>query len=402
MRHAWFGNTSTTVALDAWLQTATEHCPVELYDITLTGLGYPAKLTLRWTDFEHDVIFPTPDTASTTLDTYMGGYHITASGVAEPSPKFMRGTRKDVIGVEVDTLDVDIYPDGTEFLPAADGGGSTGRFTIADALRYGMFDGATLILRRLHLPLPPTHPITPASISNRGDLGPGDTSLGAITLFAGLVTQATGTRSKLTLTVKSGLEKLSVGMPRNIYQATCLNDVYDGLCGVSRTGNLGGVNFQRTARVSTITPSNRRKLMLTTSYPTDTAATQTNGYWVHGTAQFTTGPMAGLSRSVLTSVNAAGVTACDILVPLPAVPAAGDTVILQAGCNKLAHDTDNPSLDDCTNKFGNFVDAATETLYVKNGKAVVSTRAGATAMTVHTNGTRFRGCPRVPPPDSAT
>jgi hypothetical protein len=427
MRHAWYGDTETTAALDAWIQTATEHCCVELYDLVLTGLGYPTKVIARWTDFAHDVIFPSPDTTATTLVTYSGGYHITDAGDPEPSPKLVRGTRKDVIGVEVDTLDLDIYPDGTEFLPAADGGGSTPRFTLADAIRTGMFDGAQLTMRRLHLPAPPIYPITPTSISPRqltasgseaalltylqggGTLGPGDTSLGAVTLFAGMVTQASASRSKLSLTVNSGLEKLSIGMPQRIFQAQCPFSIYDALCGASKLGSFGGNSFQQTAFISAAHASTVRTLQVVATYPSETACTQPNGYWVPGTIQFIAGPMAGLTRSVLVSTNGTGVTVLDILVPLPTIPVGGTAVLLQAGCNKLAHDLSNPTLDDCTNKFGNFVDSSTPiTISIKPATTTVPAHPvkpgtpGSTPTDFPLNGIRYGGFPRVPPPDSAT
>jgi hypothetical protein len=383
VRHAWRGTTETTTALKAYLDPSSGNSTlymVELYDLVLTGLGHPSKLTFRWCDQPFDVPFYKPQPEGGAAAVYAGGLHVDAAGVPDPAPLLQRGTRRDVIGVEVDSLDVDLFLDGTELLPPADGGGSTPRLGLSEGIMAGVFDGAYCTMRRLYLAQPPTAPFA-ASIANRGDLGPGDTSLGAVTLFAGFLTEAKVGQTRAPLTIKSALEKASVGMPWRIYQANCPFDLYGPLCGVAKTASFGGYTFQATAQVSTITPSGKPGVIVvgTTSYPTDTALGHYVNYFRFGTLQFTSGALAGLMRSVQGSVSALGLyTEFTLLSPLPRVPAAGDTFVVQAGCKK--------TLADCTTKFGNFVDTTTEVI---GGD------------TVHTNGSRFGGMARVPPPDSA-
>ena len=393
MKHSWYGNTEVTAAWRAYMdpRAARPSFPVELYDAQLPGLGYATPLVLRWCDQPFDVTFPTPDTTATTLAVYAGGTHVAASGAAEPSPKIQRGQRKESIGVEVDSLDVDVFLDDTEYLPAADGGGSTPRFTLAEAVLAGLFDGAVVTLRRVVLPLPPVWPIEPLGISPRqlvasgsaaalaafitggGELGQGDTSLGAVTLFGGLITESSVSLSKVSLTVKSALEKLNIGMPRNIYQTGCLNDLGDRMCKVAvDTGSFAGSSFAATVRISATPPGAaqaRTTLLVTTSYPTDTALPHPLGYFEWGTAQFTTGTMAGLRIQVEKPgipLILTGLTQVSLTTRLPRTPVPGDTVILRAGCRK--------TVTDCTAKFGNFV----------GSKLTVALGTGTTTVTVAT------------------
>jgi hypothetical protein len=226
----------------------------------------------------------------------------------------------------------------------------------------GLFDGAVVTVRRLFMPAPPVWPIESTSIANRGDLLAGDTSLGAVTLFGGLITEATVSRSKATFTVKSALEKLNIGMPRNIYQAGCLNDLGDRMCKVDVETGASAASRSRPRARSPRTRSRRRpsrwppmrarRCCVTTTYPTDTALPHPADYFEFGTVQFTSGPMAGLVHAIEKPESyglwPVSVTEIRLVQPLPRTPSPGDTVVLRAGCAK--------TIDDCTSKFGNFVD----------------------------------------------
>lgn len=364
MKHSWVSAAETTLALRDYLRTHATFFHVELWDIALPGLGYPTPLTLRWCDQPFDVPFYKPPAEGGGAAIYAGGTHLDADGSIDPSPKIQRGRRKESIGVEVDELDVDIFLDGTEYLPAADGGPSTPRFTLIEALLSGLFDGAVLTVRRLIMPLPPVWPIEPTSIANRGDLGPGDTSLGAVTLFGGLITESTVSRTKATFTVKSTLEKLNVGMPRNIFQTGCRNDLGDLMCKVDiENGSWAGRPFKASGAISSYLVPDinhpRARLLITTTYPTDTAVPGSAFYFEYGTLQFTSGKFAGL-RCTLERPASYGlwpvfVTEVSLVAALPHAPAPGDTVVLRAGCNKVLINADN-TLGDCLGKFGNYVD----------------------------------------------
>jgi uncharacterized phage protein (TIGR02218 family) len=83
-------------------------------------------------------------------------------------------------------------------------------------------------------------------------------------------------------------------------------------------------------------------------------------YFRGGGVAFTTGPCAGVRRTVTASANSGGAHVLTLAVALPAAPAAGNAATVTRGCDKLRAT--------CT-AFGNL--------------------------------TRFRGFPWVPPPEEA-
>ena len=54
--------------------------------------------------------------------------------------------------------------------------------------------------------------------------------VGALFCFSGNVAEVSGGRNEVTLTVNSPLQLLDVQLPREMFQAGCLNTVYDSAC----------------------------------------------------------------------------------------------------------------------------------------------------------------------------
>lgn len=347
--------TDTATAYETFMATATHCTMVDLHEVRLPHLGYGllgagvTGMVLRYCDKEYDVPFEGV--------TYAGGTHIVA-GLADPVPRVQRKQIRTVLGTEVDSLDVSITLDGTEKLPSADGGGGTPRWTVRDAIRVGLFDGALWSLRRRFLTGPPTYPLTPTSIP---------TTLGAMVLFRGFVADATVSRAKASFTVKSYLEKLNIGVPRNVFQGPCLNTLGDAMCTVDFMTSPVGVPLAVNSTIASVVNATSLKLTAgdfpTTDYPLS--------YFRLGTLQFTTGVLAGLRRGVIAWQNVPVFgNLVEFTVPLPTPPTVGDGVRVTAGCEKtVAH---------CEFKFANFLNPS-----------------------VPTEGLRFRGMPYVPAPDSA-
>lgn len=155
-----------------------------------------------------------------------------------------------------------------------------------------------------------------------------DNPVGMVTLFAGRVSDVSGSRSSVTVSVKSDIELLNAPCPRNIYQSGCMRTLYDAGCGVNRA------DFTVTGRV-TAPSSNGAELAC--NLP------QADGWFNQGVVVFTSGRNAGLSRTVKT--HAGGRLGFALRLPYP--PQAGDVFRAYPGCDKRQ--------STCAGKFNNVV-----------------------------------------------
>lgn len=176
------------------------------------------------------------------------------------------------------------------------------------AARNGALDGASLLLEKLFMP------------------SWGDASLGAITLFQGRVTPSKLSRTEISLNVKSELELLDTKLPRNFYQSSCLNTLFDAGCSLSKAAYAvhGEVTSASLTQITT-------------------TLTQAAGYFSLGTVTFDTGQNAGVMRSIRSYAN--GVIT--LATPLISTVAAGDSFTATPGCDKLQAT--------CANKFNNVI-----------------------------------------------
>lgn len=259
--------------LIAHLATGGPFLMADLYTITLAS-----GTVLRWTDYDQDIPW--------------GGNTFSASG-----PALLRGTTRTVLGVEVDTLDVNVYPKATDLV---DGIG------FAAAAAAGSLDGATLKLERVFLTPPAT-------------------AIGTTILFFGRFADVTVARSGVAIRVNSFTEALAVMLPRNMYQAGCLHTLYDADCGAVRAtfGNASTAASGSTA--GTI----------------NCGLAQAASWFDRGYLLMTGGAMAGARRTIKSYVP--GVIT--LLSPLPAAPGVGDGFTAYPGCDK--------SLATCTARFSN-------------------------------------------------
>ena len=263
---------SAPPALIALLNNSQQFVMADLYQITMTN-----GTILRYTNFDVAVA----DNGSTYL----------ANSVL-----IERSRVRNVIGVEVDTLDVTVNPHPSDLV---------GSLTFLQTCASGMLDGAFLQMRR-------------AFFDEDG------LNVGSFINFSGRVADLNMTRSEVSITVKSDLELLAVKLPRNLYQATCLNTLYDGNCGLVRaTWGVAG----------TVTSATKTTVNCGITNPAP--------YFDLGYIVFNTGALAGVRRTV----KSYSINNFVLLNPLPAVPLAGDTFTAFAGCDK--------SQSTCTTKFAN-------------------------------------------------
>ena len=139
---------------------------------------------------------------------------------------------------------------------------------------------------------------------------------GTLNKFQGRVTSIKDiSRTEATVTISSDLVLLNVGASTDYFQAPCLNSLYDASCSMVQAA------FTTTGAV-TGSPT-------TTAFDTGLAAA--DGYYTQGQISFTSGANAGIARTIKSYTNASG--AIQLVLPLPASPAAGDAFTVAAGCD---------------------------------------------------------------------
>lgn len=183
------------------------------------------------------------------------------------------------------------------------------------ALRKGVFDGGYVMRQRAFFD-PASWPPAP---------GTAPTALGSVTLFYGRVSTIDEIgRTQAVMTVKSLPVLLDIGMPRNCFQPSCANTLFDSTCGVLQS------SFQASGTVGS-------------------GSSLTAIYWagadpkyVHGTLSITSG--ADIYDQVMVGGAAAG-SYLALARPLRFQPAVGDTFNVTYGCDH--------TLSTCTNTFLN-------------------------------------------------
>ena len=232
---------------------------------------------------------------------YCGGdQDLTANGYLHPAggligPYFDRKDNKAKchwkVGVEVDTLVVDVIPgsatvDGDAFL---------------DSVRKGIFDQADVTLEKVFMP---TY---------------GDTRRGTVMYFVGRVAEIDAGRSVATFSINSHLELANLQMPRNLYQPNCINSLGDASCQATIPSTTGTVTSGSTTGAVNASVTNY------VSY--------TTGQFNLGKITFTSGTLNGLTFGVRsTSIGASSTIATQ--EPMPIAPSVGDTFTLYYGCDK--------------------------------------------------------------------
>lgn len=157
----------------------------------------------------------------------------------------------------------------------------------------------------------------------------GDVSRGVINLFYGFVTDTVIDESLVELTVSSETIKLDTQVPTTVYQPTCTHTLYDDGCALNKAAFTEGCLVSAGSDAATI--------VFNTSNGTN--------FFTLGRLQFTSGLNNGLSRTVRSYTNSAGVGTAVLASPFPFSPTVGDSFAVSAGCDKLR--------GTCTAKFSN-------------------------------------------------
>lgn len=235
------------------------------------------------------------ETRDGTVLTWSGGdIPVTYGGVTYGLGPIISGGKMRVVrGLEVDTQDITISPNGTLFrgLP------------LLSAMRRGFFDRAAVRKTRFFF-------------ADWSDPAP----LGGILTFSGEATDIKPATSSATITVQTDIYLLQAQMPRRTYSATCTHVFGDTGCGVDRS------LYSAKARLSG--GSSARALLLQSNLPAP------SGYYAQGTVTFEDGVNAGLSATIKADTLTSAGRKLSLTGPLSAPPAPGDQIYILPGCDR--------------------------------------------------------------------
>lgn len=192
-------------------------------------------------------------------------------------------------GLAVDELTLEVIPKAAVI----------GNFSWADAIKYGLLDGATLKRWNAYMAL-----ATPTLV------------VGRLLMFSGRVGDIEGGNGAFTIHVKSFTELLDKPTPHRLFQAPCNNVLFDAGC------TLNKASF---AVAGTVSNGSSQKAIRT-------QLSQDDNYFRLGHLVFTSGILAGLSKTVAQWTKGNPGT-MRFTGPLPLTPAAGDAFTVYPGCN---------------------------------------------------------------------
>ena len=235
-----------------------------------------------------------------------------------------RGSITEKCGTDVAELKINIYPTTA----------TIGGIGFIAACHNGIFDYAEVKLERLYYDYF------------------GGTYKGSIVKFDGIiVNDITIERDHAEITVSSYAYLLTLNWPINLYESTCIWQLYGTGCGLTKA------SFTISGSVATYAGNT-----LMAFY---TNLSQADDYFNGGVIYFTSCANTGETRTIKQHYNTNGLTS--LIIALPDIPASGDTFIIYPGCDHQR--------STCKQKFNN-LDA--------NGNL------------------RFRGFPFIPTPETAT
>lgn len=226
-------------------------------------------------------------------------------------PAIVRDKLSVSLGFEVDSLSLSMYPKNST-PDSEDAADTVSGLPFGQALRAGVFDGATLLLEKAYAPIPEAD----------GELE----ITGVLHGFEGSMSDIDGGRGEFSVDVKSALELLNTDLPRNLFQSTCLHTLYNSGCTLDRDDFIVSGEVTGSA----------------TDTGFDSDLSEAAGYFEQGVLVFTSGVHNGFRRTVKTHATG-GVLG--FALPLPEPPDVGDTFTIYPGCNR--------TMATCGAKFNN-------------------------------------------------
>lgn len=210
---------------------------------------------------------------------------------------YKRSNTRIQLGLNVDEMDITLWDLGTNLING---------HSLYESCLNGYFDNAQVKVERLF------------------NYASGYSANYKVWMFQGNVSDSNPTRNAIHLKIKSELEKLNLPTPRNIYQPTCINTLYDVTCGVTKA------TFTKTGAVTTLGTNVKTSFNATlSSYPA------TNGYYDLGVVTFTSGANNGVSRAIKSHTGTSNPVTINLSTPTPYAIAASDAFSIVPGCDKI-------------------------------------------------------------------
>lgn len=265
---------SASTQMIALLNSGQQFYKADLYTFTLKS-----GVVLRYASWDTDIV--------------TGGNTYSANKLL-----FKRSKTKLVIGVEVDTLAMEVTAGPNDLFNGV---------PFLQSCQQGQLDGATVRLDYAVMSV--------AGVPTEG----------VVIQFSGSVADLEINRMRAMISVKSPFDLLNIQLPRVSYQPQCYHTLYDGGCKLMRATYLVSSSVNSGSNRSTLNCS----------------LAQAAGYFDMGRLAFTSGVNNGLLRSVKQYLPGQIV----LSYPLPVAPTVGDTFTVLPGCDKL--------YTTCVNKYNN-------------------------------------------------
>lgn len=258
------------------LLDADQFLMADLYTITTVQND-----VYRYTNYDYDLV--------------VGGYVYKSDG-----PIISREGISLSLGIEVDNLSVTIDVTDDQTFEGV---------RVVQAFHNGQMDGARFKLERIFMDMNT----------------PTDTSAGTIKLFEGRLIEPELDRNTISVSVASDLDDLNVQMPRNLYQPSCTNTLFDSACGLLRQNHVVSTTIESGSTASRILCQ----------------VNQPQGWFTQGVIEFLDGGNKGLKRTVRLHESGALL----LTLPLLEKPQTGQRIKVYPGCDKR--------LETCDNRFNN-------------------------------------------------
>lgn len=245
---------------------------------------------LRYTEADFDISF---------------GGHVFSSKTVRIIDTNNTNTGHQKLGISVDNWQVELAPRLTEPVTGDSYPDLIGSTPFLQAANLGAFDDAVLSVDQAYFPEIPSYPmplVVPAT--------------GIINVFSGPVGDVDLGTTSVVLTADSMDVYLQRQLPRNLFQTSCINNVFDPAC------TLLSSLFSRD---SIILVGSTSSVLLSS-----VAGAPGFGTYTLGRIQMTSGANQGFSRGVKIWVSGT----FTLIRPLPYTPQAGDTFTAYAGCDK--------------------------------------------------------------------
>ena len=214
------------------------------------------------------------------------------------------------VGLDVDTWQVVAVP-----RPGLD---TIGSASWLAAIRAGALDGAEVQVDRCFAP-----DFNQTTVGTHGM--PAFAPTGIVSIFYGRIAQGDVGRSQAVITINSHMKLLQADMPRRLYQAACIHNLFDSGC--NNNGSLPPANFAATGSVTSVSTDGSE---ITTTLA---APVSGKGTYALGRIQMTSGASDGFQRMITSWAHGSPSTLV-LKAPFPLGIAPGDTYTAYPGCDK--------------------------------------------------------------------